>query len=54
MYNDNEAELNVYDVAKEVYEPVKDNEKTEEKNYVCHIVFICLYYDVMMFIDLFV
>eukprot|EP00731_Ephydatia_muelleri_P014743 Em0008g463a len=33
VYGDNGAELNVYDVAKEVYEPVKDNEKTEEKNY---------------------
>ena len=50
VYGDNGAELNAYDVAKAVYEPVKDNEKTEEKNYVSHTVFICLYYDVMMFI----
>ena len=42
VYGDNEAELNAYDVAKAVYEPVKDNEKIEEKNYVCHTVFICL------------
>eukprot|EP00731_Ephydatia_muelleri_P014776 Em0008g496a len=33
VYGDNEAELNAYDVAKAVYEPVKDNEETEEKNY---------------------
>ena len=42
VYGDNEAELNAYDVAKAVYEPVKDNEETEEKNYVRHTVFICL------------
>eukprot|EP00731_Ephydatia_muelleri_P014740 Em0008g460a len=32
VYDDNGAELNAYDVAKAVYEPVKDNEKTEGKN----------------------
>ena len=37
VYVDNGAELNAYDVAKAVYEPVKDNEKTEEKNSVCQI-----------------
>ena len=41
VYGDNEAELNAYDVAKAVYEPVKDNEKIEGQNSVCH-VFICL------------
>ena len=42
MYGDNGAELSAYDVAKAVYEPVKDNEKTEGKNSVRHTVFICL------------
>ncbi|KAL5491596.1 hypothetical protein EMCRGX_G016911 [Ephydatia muelleri] len=32
VYGDNGAELNAYDVAKAVYKPVKDNEKTEGKN----------------------
>ena len=42
VYGDNGAELNAYDVAKAVYEPVKDNEKTEGKNSVSHIVSIGL------------
>ena len=42
VYGDNGAELNTYDVAKAVYEPVKDNEETEERNLVCCTVFICL------------
>ncbi|KAL5491579.1 hypothetical protein EMCRGX_G016892 [Ephydatia muelleri] len=42
VYGNNGAELNAYDVAKTVYEPVKDNEKTEGKNSVSHTVFICL------------
>ena len=51
MYGDNGAELNVYDVAKAVYEPVKDNEKTGQ-NSVCHM---CSYvYNLMIMIHLFV
>ena len=42
VYSDHGAEVNTYDVAKAVYEPVKDNEETEERNLVCCTVFICL------------
>ena len=45
VYDDNGAELNAYDVAKAVYEPVKDNEKTEGQNSVCHM---CSYVYIMM------
>ena len=52
MHSDHGAELNTYDVAKAVYEPVKDNEKTEEKNLVCCTVFIFIYNLMITFIYL--
>ena len=39
VYGGDGAELNTYNA---VYEPVKDNEKTEKSSLVCCTVFICL------------
>ena len=42
-YGDNAVQINTYDEAKAVYEPVKDNETSEEKGQVCCICFsMCL------------
>ena len=42
-YDDNAVQINTYDEAKAVYEPVKDNETSEEKGQVCCICFsMCL------------
>ena len=45
IYSDNVVEMNtVYDEAKAVYEPVKDNEASEEKGLVCctYLFFSCV------------
>ena len=38
-YGDNAVQINTYDEAKAVYEPVKDNETSEVKGLVCCICF---------------
>ena len=35
LYSDNDVQMTAYDEARAVYEPVKDNETSEEKGQVC-------------------